>query len=172
MLFVSKTSSRRLQDMPSTRLQDRSLRRLQDMSSRPLQDMSSRLLHDVFNVTIFCLPRRLARCLQDAFKTYLHDVFKTSWNTKNCYAEDVLKTSSRHVLKTSWRRLEDVLKTNKCFLGSTLFVHISSAKQCAEIFLKWRGDNYLTKHLVKFLQDRIKPWRVRAFKMCTGYHFL
>ena len=35
------------------------------------------------------------------------DVFKTSWKTKNCYAEDVLKTSTRHVLKTSGRRLED-----------------------------------------------------------------
>ena len=32
---------------------------------------------------------------------------KTSWKTKNCYAEDVLKTSARHVLKT-----------NKCLLGS------------------------------------------------------
>ena len=28
-------------------------------------------------------------------------------NTKNCYAEDVLKTSSRHVFKTSSRRLQD-----------------------------------------------------------------
>ena len=26
---------------------------------------------------------------------------KTSWKTKNCYAEDVFKASSRHVLKTS-----------------------------------------------------------------------
>ena len=45
ILFVSKTSSRRL------------------------QDMSSRRLQDVFSVTIFCLPRRNARCLQDVFKT-------------------------------------------------------------------------------------------------------
>ena len=35
------------------------------------------------------------------------DVFKTSWKTKNCYAEDVLKTPARHVFKTSSRRLED-----------------------------------------------------------------
>ena len=52
-------------------------------------------------------------CLQDVFKTCLQDVFKTclqrnnfsssktSWKTKNCYAEDMLKTSSRHFLKTS-----------------------------------------------------------------------
>ena len=44
--------------------------------------------------------------LQDVFARRLQDVFKTSWKTKNCYAEDVLKTSSRHVLKT-----------NKCLLG-------------------------------------------------------
>ena len=51
--------------------------------------------------------RCLARCLQDVFARRLQDVFKTSWKTKNCYAEDVLKTSSRHVLKT-----------NKCLLGN------------------------------------------------------
>ena len=63
-----------------------------------------------------------SRRLQDL----LQDVFRTSWKTKNYYAEDVLKTSWRHVLKTfwrhvlktswrpvlktSWRRLEDVLQ--------------------------------------------------------------
>ena len=47
-LSVSKTSSRRLQDVSSKRLQDMSSKRLQDMSSRRLQDMSSRSLEDVF----------------------------------------------------------------------------------------------------------------------------
>ena len=75
ILFVSNTSSRRLQ-------------RNNFLSSKTFS-------------------RRLARCLQDVFKTYLQDDFKTSWKTKKCYAEDVLKTSSRHVLKTSGRRLED-----------------------------------------------------------------
>ena len=59
-----------------------------NMSSRHLQDMSSRRL-------------------QDVFKTYLQDVFKATWKSKNCYAEDVLKTSSRHVLKASSGPLED-----------------------------------------------------------------
>ena len=36
----------------------------------------------------------------------------------------------------------------------------------------WFGDNYLINHLVKFLQDRIKPWRVGAPRVSTGYHFL
>ena len=80
---VFKTSSRRLQDMPSGSLQAMSLRRLED----------------VFSVTIFRLPKRLAR--------YLQDVFKTSWKTKHCHAGGVLKTSSRNVSKTSSRRVED-----------------------------------------------------------------
>ena len=33
------------------------------------------------------------------------------------------------------------------------------------------GDNYLTNHLVKFLQDGIKTWRVGALGVCIGYHF-
>ena len=32
-------------------------------------------------------------------------------------------------------------------------------------------DNYLTNHLVKFLQDRFNPWRVGALRVCTGYNF-
>ena len=51
---------------------------------------SSRRLQDVFSVTFFCLPRRL------------EDALKTSWR-HNC------NTSCKHVLKTSWRRLEDIL---------------------------------------------------------------
>ena len=33
------------------------------------------------------------------------------------------------------------------------------------------GDNYLTNHLIKYLQDKIKPWRVGPLRVCTGYHF-
>ena len=86
---------------------------------------SWRRLQHVFSVTIFCLPwllqevfktpwRRLGRCLEDISQ----DVLNTSWKTKNCYAEDVFKTSFRHVFKTSWRH---VLKTSwrqtNCLLG-------------------------------------------------------
>ena len=49
----------------------------------------------VFSVTIFCLLRRL----EDVLQIRLEDLLKTSWKTKNCYAE--------HVLKTSWRSLGD-----------------------------------------------------------------
>ena len=89
-LFVSKTSWRRLQDMSSRRLQDMSSRRLQRNNFSSSKTSS----------------RRFARCLQDVFAS-VQDVLETSWKTKNCYTEDVLKTSSRHVFKASSRRLED-----------------------------------------------------------------
>ena len=91
MLMFSKTSGRRLQNL--------SQRCLEEMSWRRVQDMSWRRLEDVSDVTIFCLPRRLPRCLED--------VLKTSARTKNCYAEDIFKTSSRQVLKTSSRYFGD-----------------------------------------------------------------
>ena len=48
---------------------------------------SSRRLQEVLRITII----RLRRCLQDVFKRFC----QTSWKTKTCYAEEVLKTSSR-----------------------------------------------------------------------------
>ena len=32
-------------------------------------------------------------------------------------------------------------------------------------------DNYLANHLAKFLQEKIQPWRVVAYRVCTDYHF-
>ena len=32
-------------------------------------------------------------------------------------------------------------------------------------------DNYLTNHHATFLSDTIKPWRVGALRIYTGYHF-
>ena len=91
-------------------------------SSRRLQDISWRRLQYVFSVTIFRLPRRLKDVLktspkktkncyaEDILKTCLEDVLKTSpKKTKNCYAEELLKTCLEDLLKTC---LEDVLKTS------------------------------------------------------------
>ena len=68
-------------------------------------------------------------------KTSCKYVLKTSWKTKNCYAEDVLKTS--------WRRLEDVLKT--C-LGDVLETCLEDVlNTCVEDVLKmsWRQTKCL-----------------------------
>ena len=38
------------------------------------------------------------QCLQKVFNIFLlYDLFKTSWKIKNCYAEYILKTLSRHL---------------------------------------------------------------------------
>ena len=68
--------------------------------------------------------RRLANRSWRRLEDILQDVLKTSWKTKNCYAEDVLKKSSRHVLKVPWRH---VLKTSwrqtECLLGISVSNH-------------------------------------------------
>ena len=93
-------------------------------SWRRLQEMSWKRLQHVFSVTVFCLPRRpqdffnedvlkmfsrrlvrylqdvsklSARCICETSSRRLQDIFKTSCKTKNCSAEDVLKTSWRHL---------------------------------------------------------------------------
>ena len=67
-------------------------------SSRYVFKTSSRHVFKTSSRHVFKTPsRHLARCLQD--------VFKTSWKTKNCYAEDMLKTSSRPTnvcLEVAW----------------------------------------------------------------------
>ena len=72
-------------------------------SSRHVFQMSSRHVLKTF-------WRRLRRSNFSSSKSSsrsLKDFLKTSWKTKNCYAEVALRTSLRHALKTSCRRLED-----------------------------------------------------------------
>ena len=72
---------------------------LQDVLKISSRYVLKTCLEDFFSVTIFRLPRRLVRRFQE--------VFKTCSKIKNCYAEDMLKTSPSHVLKTFSRHLED-----------------------------------------------------------------
>ena len=82
------------------------------------------------------LPKMSSRRLQNVFKTSsrrvcktsCNYVFKTSWKTKKCYTEDVLKTS--------WRRLQYVFtKTNVCWDGCVRFdekIDVSKASDKSE----------------------------------------
>ena len=94
-VYIFSPNKNSISKLPSKHLLvfNTSWRRLGDISWRRLQHTSS--------VTMFRLPRRLEDVLKISRKTF--------WKTKNCYAEDVFKTSWRHVLKTSWRH---VLKTS------------------------------------------------------------
>ena len=67
-------------------------RHLENVFQTFLQDYFKTCLQKIlkevaFSVTIFPLLRSLQDVLQDVFKMF--------WKTKNCFAEDVLKTSSR-----------------------------------------------------------------------------
>ena len=96
--YALETSSRHVFKLSSRQVFRTPSRHVFKTSSRHVFKTSSRR-HQRNNFSSF---NTSSIRLQDV----LRDVFKTSWKTKNCYAEDVLKTSSRHVLKT-----------NKCLLG-------------------------------------------------------
>ena len=83
-----------------------------------------RRLQHVFNVTILCLPRRLEEKLKMK-NCYTEDVFKTSCVLKTCL-EDVLKTWLEDVLKTSWRQIIyllgiSVFNKSKCVSNKSIF---------------------------------------------------
>ena len=106
------------------------------LSRRCLQGvfkMSWRRLQYVLSVTILRLPRRL------------EDVLKESWKTKNCYVEDVSKTSWRHFSKTYWRH---VLKTS--------WKHV--LKMYSRLKTSWRhyGDVFKTQDVLKTLWRQTK----------------
>ena len=85
-------------------------------SSRPLQDVLQIRLKDLFKTSLTHLAKTSSRHLQDIFKTFwrrLEDVFKTYSKS----LQDVCKMPSRRIekrlqsiLKTSSRHLQDVLQ--------------------------------------------------------------
>ena len=81
----------------------------------------------VFRVKILRLPRRhkdVLRLAKTSLKTSckIHeDVFKTSWKTKNCYAEDM---SWRRLEDMSWRRLEDIMEKSKILFNICLILEL------------------------------------------------
>ena len=134
----------------------KSLRGLQDMSSRRLQDMSSRRLQRNNFSSSKTSSRRLARGLENVFKTSSRRLGRRKIVT----------------LKTCWRRLEDVFKTNKCLLGIIIlrgisvllifYVFCKGAQKSRHIFLflhrsalalnhqKTRLIQHRLSHLLKF----------------------
>ena len=83
---------------------------------------SSRRLQHVFSVTILRLPRRL----EDVLKTSCKDVLKTSWRPLARRLEDVLEDEK--LLR--WRRLEDVLKTLWRQAKYLLGISVSNKSKC------------------------------------------
>ena len=96
---------------------------------------------------------------------------KTSFQLICTY--ETYKTECRNFLKIIRSRdmsLSLIFCFQKTFLHHKIITKTRSTKNqgnSAHCF----GDNYLTNHLVKFMQDRLKSWRVGALRVCTGYHF-
>ena len=73
------------------------------------------------------------------FKTSSRHVFKTSWKTKNCYAEDVFRKSWRH----SWRCLKDMSWRGLKDLSSRRLEDISWIRLEDILKTSWRQTKYL-----------------------------
>ena len=117
-----------------------------------------RRLEDVFSVTIFCLSRR--RRLENVLKTPCEDVLKASWRSlEDIFGRGLANTSWRRLgrwrivtLKTSSRRLQEVLENKKCLLGTNCkgTTETNTHNFCLEN--KLTTDNYgriTIKHLKK-----------------------
>ena len=102
---VLKTSGRHLEDVFRLRLRKTSSRRLAEDE----YIMSSEDVLIKANILILVI------CLQDVLPRHFQDVFKTSSRllakTSSRHFQDIFKTSSRHIAKMSSRHLQDVLKT-------------------------------------------------------------
>ena len=114
--------------------------------------MSWRYLQHFFSVIISRLPRRLEYISQD--------LLKKSWETKNCYAENVLKTSWRHVLKTSWRHVlktswRHVLKTSSTRLQRNNFTSSKTS---------WRRFQDLSQDVFKTSSRRLGRRKIVTLK--------
>ena len=138
-----------------------SSRRLQEMSSRCLQDMSWRRLEDVFGVTNFCLPRR--------FQDVLRDVFKTSGRRIGRRKIIRLKTCWRRLQDMSWRGLQQVFKTNKCFLGCNALLIKFTVETNWGRSATWlvHHDRFITSHN-SYLRKRSKSEEANTECICVS----
>ena len=138
-----------------------SSRRLQEMSSRCLQDMSWRRLEDVFGVTNFCLPRR--------FQDVLRDVFKTSGRRIGRRKIIRLKTCWRRLQDMSWRGLQHVFKTNKCFLGCNALLIQFTVETNWGRSATWlvHHDRFITSHN-SYLRKRSKSEEANTECICAS----
>ena len=70
---------------------------------------------------------------------------KTSWRRSGRRKIVTLKTCWRRLQHMSWKCLQDVLKTNKCFFGTLLGIHTNTTRlqihfyRCARICFKYRS---------------------------------
>ena len=114
---------------------------------------SPRHLEDVFNVTIFPLRGVFEETIfyaKDVLKTSSRHIFKTS-------SGHALKASSRIVFNTSWSHPPDVLEINKIFTGKeSISVSIKS---------KYLSDKFLSNKPI--WQSKSKPRQIQLVLIKT-----
>ena len=102
----------------------------------------------------FWACKRSWRCLEDVLKTFCKEVLKTPWKIKNCYAEDIFKTSLKHIFKTSSRRLGD--KKWRYLYLTNLNQHVSNKSIfCQSIFDKSKAN---PKSLIRTQWSQYLPY--------------
>ena len=89
-------------------------------------------------------------CVDVIFKTVRENVFWNKWVSRYLTFGDF--------------RFRKIVPLHK-IINKTLWT--KKKENSAHLF----GNTYLTDHLVKFLKDRIKSWRVAGLRLCAGYHF-
>ena len=126
-------------------------------------------LQEVFSVKIFHLPRSLARCLHDALKLSSRSLARRKIVTP--------KTCSRRLQDMSWRCLEGLFKTNKYLLGSSSKTPsrrlVKTFWRRFEDVLK-TSSRLLAKRSSRRLQDVLKTssiCKISQKKTCVGLSF-
>ena len=129
-MFVSKTSWRRLEDMSWKRLEDilkTSWRHVFKTTSRRLQRNN------------FLSSKTFSRRLQEVSQ----DVFKMSSRRLGRRKIVTLKTFWRCLQDILWRRLQDVLNTNKCLLGLKCYLIGTDVFKTSQQRASWCLVHYL-----------------------------
>ena len=92
----------------------------------------------------FWASKRSWRRLEHVLKTFCKDVLKMSWKIKNCYAEDIFKTSSGRLGDKKWRYLY-LTNLNQYVPNKSIFCQSISDKSKAnpKSLIRTRWSQYL-----------------------------
>ena len=112
----------------------------------------------------FCSRKKAPSLWKKIFwKRKPSSLFVRIWSSKPC-AEVFLNKWFLRYLNFSDFKVPKIVLHNK-ITNKTWYT--KNQENSSHVF----GDNNLTNRLEKFLQGRIKPWRVRALRVCTGFNF-
>ena len=93
-----------------------------------------KIFRDVCNVIFVCLPRRLQDIIARGLANMSWELLaNTSWRRIPNTSWRRLGRGKSVTLKTSSRRLQDVLENKKCLLGSSTVPHLQYQTYCVRV---------------------------------------